>query len=59
MSDRDNFATLVEYRRKAAFYRDHAAKAGTPIDREYWLRIAKHWRDMAAGSDGDCDDQVN
>jgi len=59
MSDRAESVMPAECRRKAAFYRDHAEKARTTIEREYWMRIAEHWREMADGSVGESDDQIN
>jgi hypothetical protein len=59
MIDRTKSATLAEYHRKAVFYRAHAQKAGTPMEREYWMRISNHWLEIANGAESDCDDQIN
>ena len=59
MIDRSRPPTLVECRERAVFYREHAQKAGTPMEREYWMRISNHWLEIAGGADGDCEDQIN
>jgi hypothetical protein len=50
---------VAEFRRKAEFYRQHAERAGTLMEREYWMKIANHWRELADRSTDGADDQIN
>jgi hypothetical protein len=45
-----------EYRRKAADCQQQAKKSITPLDKQQWLRLAKHWLQMAEKVDDEVDD---
>jgi hypothetical protein len=51
--------SVSELRKKVAFYERHAQRASTDLERRYWLRIANHWRSLAAASQEEVDDQLN
>jgi hypothetical protein len=45
-----------EYRQKAAECQQQATLSITPLDRQHWLRLAKHWLQMAETVDDEVDD---
>jgi hypothetical protein len=44
----------VDYRAKAEYCREMAAKAMGPLDKEEWLQQATNWRTLASLSDREC-----
>jgi hypothetical protein len=51
-----NMSQAGEYRQKAAECQQQATLSITPLDRQHWLRLAKHWLQMAETVDDEVDD---
>jgi hypothetical protein len=45
---------LDDYRAKAEYCREMAAKVVSPLDKEKWLQQDTNWRTLAALSDREC-----
>jgi hypothetical protein len=43
-----------DYRAKAEYCREMAAKVMSPLDKEAWLQQATNWQTLAALRDGEC-----